>query len=98
MIGNLQVMAVIGALVVLPGCVTTSPTPIDVEIGLATPASIELTQWCPAGGTACDQAAADRAQSHCRASGRNAQLAGMMLVERSFTQGEKTAFRFNCVN
>jgi hypothetical protein len=57
-----------------------------------------LTQWCASGGTSCDQAAADRAQSHCRGSGKNAQLAGAVLIERGMIKGEKTAYRFNCVN
>jgi len=68
----------------------------EPEITLTTPASIALSEWCER-GEACDQLAADRAQAHRVKTGRNAQLSEKLLVERSFFQGEKFSFRFNCV-
>jgi len=94
----MRALALAAVATMLAGCMTTTAGPTEVDVNLATPASIELTQWCASGGTSCDQAAADRAQSHCRGSGKNAQLAGAVLIERGMIKGEKTAYRFNCVN
>jgi hypothetical protein len=69
----------------------------EAGVTMETPASIELSKWCSARADGCDQAAADEAQAHCRATGLNAQLTGRVLVERSLTKGEKFDYRFNCV-
>jgi hypothetical protein len=81
-------------------CLALTATPAlagEIEVTLATPASISLSAWCPF-NQSCDQDVADQAQAYCQQRKGNAQLAGdRRLVERGIIKGEKSVYRFNCV-
>jgi hypothetical protein len=83
----------LAAALLLSCCVAGPPAEPDAK-----PTSVELTFWCARfPDAACRRRADDAARARCGAVGSKASFVRSALLQRSFTQGQKGYFLYDCV-